>query len=268
MSSIKKYSSPFSSCLARLRYSGAVSRCCSATLARTRRAPFEPVISLRSLSSFPPPKIVNASTPDEKVPQWLKTFNENMSLNMAVTIPTFLVIRNGTWYALAFLYGKYLTIGPEFAIAYLMVKLTGKFRRPVDIALAAVLSKAFPVLGQVKVSALFTPPPQDESIKNTSMGKFMSWMSGPMDKYGFSFYISCKLTSFASIAGIAAAVRYGVDISAALTYFGVPDIIQDASAAFGVATMTNILLIPLHFALVAKISPIINAHLEEAKQNK
>jgi hypothetical protein len=67
----------------------------------------------------------------------------------------FVVVRNGTWYGLAFLYSQYFSFGPEFAVAYLMVKLTGKFRRPVDIALAALLSKVFPMLGQVKVSALF-----------------------------------------------------------------------------------------------------------------
>ena len=146
-----------------------------------------------------------------------------------------------------------------------MVKLTGKFRRPIDVALAAILSKSFPMLRQIKVSSLFSPPPQDEAMKGTMLGKAMAWVQGPMDKYGFSFYLSCKLTSFASIAGTAAAIKYGVDISSALTYFGVPDIIQDASAAFAVATMTNIILIPAHFALVSAVVPTVGEYVKSTR---
>jgi hypothetical protein len=225
---------------------------------------------MHALSSFPQPQPLppvqgpgEGAEEEKDVPEWVQKFNDNMSQNMAVTVPLFLVVRNGTWYALAFMYGNYFSVGPEFAVAYLLVKLTGKFRRPVDIGLAAILSKAFPVLGQVKVSTLFAAPPQDEAMKKTGMGKVMAWVSAPMDKYGFSFYIACKLTGFVSIAGIAMAIRHGLDISSALTYFGVPDIIQDASAAFGVATLTNIILIPAHFALVATLAPIISARVKK-----
>ena len=139
----------------------------------------------------------------------------------------------------------------------------GKFRRPVDIALAAALSKAFPIFRSVKISTLISPPVQDKPDLNSALGKVMSWVSAPIDKYGFSFYLSCKITSFVTIAGTATALKYGFDISDLMTYFEVPDVIQDASAAFGVATLTNIVLIPAHFAAVAALSPEVDRYVKE-----
>lgn len=200
------------------------------------------------------------------VPLWIQRFNNNITKDPTATIPLFLVLRNGTWYALVSLISQTMTVGPEFAVAYLAVRLTGKFRRPLDIALAALLSKSFPLLSQVKMSALIAPSlPPDDPSHNTAMGKAMAWLSAPMDKYGFSFYLSCKMTGFVSIAGVAAAIRYGLDISSALTWAGVPETIQDASGAFGLATLVNISLIPVHFALTAALAPKFSDYICEMR---
>ena len=73
----------------------------------------------------------NAS--DEKIPPWVQWFNDRISVNPSVSIPVFLVVRNASWYALAFVYTTLFSIGPEFGIAYLAVRLTGNITKHISI---------------------------------------------------------------------------------------------------------------------------------------
>lgn len=46
------------------------------------------------------------------------------------------------------MYSQFFEMGPELAVGYILTKFTGKFRTPVNISLAAVISNVFPILGR------------------------------------------------------------------------------------------------------------------------
>jgi len=57
--------------------------------------------------------------------------------------------------------------GPELAIGWLVSRGMSKLRQPVNLAMAAAVQKVFPILSEVKVTALvgaITPPPEVKQI--------------------------------------------------------------------------------------------------------
>lgn len=181
-----------------------------------------------------------------------------------VTIPLYLFIRNATWYALVAGLSHFSIGGPEFAIAYLTSKVTSKFRQPVNLSVAALFAKMFPMLSHVKASALlFVPMPSTESNAGggkaeTVITKITTWMMVPFDKYGFSFYVASKLSVFVTIGGMAVLIRQGVDVSEWLASMGVSSTLQDVGGAAGLASMVNVGLIPVQMAVLGRLTPVVN----------
>ena len=52
-----------------------------------------------------------------------------------------------------------------------------------------------------------------------------------MDKYGASLFLTSKITSISTIAGVYFAVRYGVDVTAWMEYMGASGMLKDVGAA-------------------------------------
>ena len=111
-------------------------------------------------------------------------------------------------------------IGPEFAVGYLMAKFTGKLRQPFNLAMAAAISNEYPIFATIKSSALMGVIKAKQPTSNESkpqllvkLEKFMDWISGPIDKYGFSYFIASKLNLGLLICGVSYAVKNGMDVS-------------------------------------------------------
>jgi hypothetical protein len=242
-----------------------------------------------SLPKFAPSqlRLISSSAHDDSkpIPAWINKFNDSISTNIYVTVPFFLGIRNATWYGLVFAISQTMAIGPEFGVAYMITKFTGKFRQPMNVALAAGISEAVPMFRHIKASALFGALPPDNSVKlepPSNLEKFANWISGPLDKYGrkfsltcfitvsyiysgFSYYVASKVSLFSSVAGIATLIRYGVDVSSVLTSLGINDTMQDAAGAMGASTLINVLLLPMHLIITTYSLPVINSVYEVRK---
>jgi hypothetical protein len=191
-----------------------------------------------------------------------------------VTIPLYLFIRNATWYGLVAVFTHQALGGPEFAIGYLVSKVTSKFRQPVNLSIAALFLKLFPMLSHVKASALLYIPitpkeegtdKKDRSSDDNIITKIATWTMAPLDKYGFSFYIASKLTVFLTIGGTALLIRQGVDISVLLESLGISSTLQDVGGAAGVASMVNVGLIPGQMLLLGGITPVVNDVVAETR---
>lgn len=125
-----------------------------------------------------------------------------------------------TWYAMFGIYTMTPGIGPEFAVGYLLAKFTGKLRQPLNLALAAAISHEYPILATIKASALMGMIKPKETATNLEkpalvvrLEKFMEFISGPLDKYGFSYFVASKLNLGLLICGASYAVKNGMDVS-------------------------------------------------------
>ena len=216
-------------------------------------------------------------------------FNASVTSYPIVSLYTFLGIRLGSWYLLTGIYAATLHIGPDLAVGYLLAKFSGKFRQPFNIALAALISRTFPVFSEVKASAILGFLPRSDTsiplIEPTSFEKkllkfeqkllaFLDWLKGPADQYGFSLFIASKINIVLTIFGVTAVLKFSVmDVSSILTYWGIDPKLQNGAGSgssllitfsyfclllAAAATLTNIFILPMHLWLLTIANPIVD----------
>jgi hypothetical protein len=184
--------------------------------------------------------------------------NASIAANPLTSCFTFLGMRSGTWSALSAIFALQFpsgSLGPELAVGYLVVKVTTRFTQPISIAMTPLLVKAFPSLQLIKASALFAPPtPPTPAGESPPPFTVPSWLTDPINKYGFSYYLASKINVFCVLSGSAVAVKYGMDLPALLSSWGISTSLQDASGSMGLATLVNLVLLPGHMALLPYVS--------------
>jgi hypothetical protein len=194
---------------------------------------------------------------------WTQAFNATADRQPGTTLATFLLYRNLSWYSLAaaFSLTPGLDVLSALGVGFLLARVTGKFRQPANIALAAALAKMFPALTLVKSGPLLGvvakpdplvghPPPRQSRLQ-----AFLEYaVVGPVDTYGFALFVAGKLNVLATVVLGGLAVHQGADVSALLSSLGVPDAVQVGGAAMGAATATNSLLLPLHLYVLPAAS--------------
>ena len=204
---------------------------------------------------------------------WIGHFNNSIAASPPVAMGTFLGIRSATWYLLVF--GLNMDIcpiapfGAEWAMGYLAMRLSGKLRQPLNVAIAALLIKAFPILGTMKASALMgvlNPTPQATTIKDKpptafelKVARFQGWITGPIDKFGFAYYIASKMSIAIVIIGTATSIKYGVDIQQYLNGWGISETVQAGAGSLAGATLINLINLPVHLYVLPGL--LSNIHL-------
>ena len=233
-------------------------------------------------------------------PNWIERFNNATSLYPQTSLYTFLLMRTSTWYLLTAIYTQTISVGPELAFGYLVAKFTGKFRQPLNLAVAAAISHQFPILSQIKASALLgiihpspgtgpgtgtgtdtgtntgtahatsssagsTPTAVEEppSPLERRLLMFLDWMRGPVDKYGFSLFVAGKINIVLTILITAAALKRGIDVSSLLTSWNISMTLQNGAGAMAAATLTNVILLPIHLTSLIYLSPKVDAQIQE-----
>ena len=156
---------------------------------------------------------------DSTAAKLIANFNNTVAAHADVSLWAYLALRVGTWYSLAFVYSYIPGIGPELAIGYLLAKFTGKFRQPANLSLAALIQLQYPILGTIKASALIglvkknTADTAEKPKIIVKIEEFLDWISGPVDKYGFSYFIASKINLGILVVGAGYAVNAGIDVS-------------------------------------------------------
>lgn len=257
-------------------------------------------------------------------PFWLTVFNSAISANPNISAVVFLSLRMATWYSMVFVFTamKQTMFGPEWAVAFLIVKVTGKFRQPLNVLIAPFISAEFPLLRRVNSAALLgimkttrsdssqsvveskettkpdyapiskneyaplnariCPPATSDDSRSTTtttpivgdsdggseaINKLESWVVGPLNKYGFSYFLAAKLTTVGLLTGMAYAVRAGIDVNAILTDWGVSETVQEGGGSMAAATLLNTCLLPFHLAAVSVVAPIAGERLKKLKDD-
>lgn len=152
--------------------------------------------------------------------KWIGHFNAVVEAYPEKSLYIFIGFRVVTWYTMFGIYTMTPGIGPEFAVGYLLAKFTGKLRQPLNLALAAAISHEYPIFATIKASALMGVIKPIEAPSNVvkppmvvRLEKFMEFISGPLDKYGFSYFVASKLNLGLLICGVSYAVKNGMDVS-------------------------------------------------------
>jgi len=157
---------------------------------------------------------------------------------------------------------------PEIAAGWLVMRLTRRFRMPIDLAVAAALSQLFPKLALLKVSPLLKifivdeeskkemaktseklSPSTLSAIEKFSRGfkRFAAWVEGPVDKYGLSYFLTAKVSNVSTLVLATIAVSHGIDLPGILSSWGLSTAVQAESGIVAGAAAWNVLLTPLHF---------------------
>jgi len=185
--------------------------------------------------------------------------------------------------------------GPEFAVAYMVARVTAKFRQPANVALAIAVIKMFPVLTILKLSKLLglqqlkvtdiAEERKQEIIKELTeihgvtekeleifqkqsgvitkaiggMDKFNHILMQPLDKWGLGFFITMRLTNWVTLIAVATLINQGIDVMAFLNSWGISSTLGENFGAMGGAALINSPLFPMHLYIATKIAPIVNA---------
>jgi hypothetical protein len=178
-----------------------------------------------------------------------------------------------------------MTISPELAVGYLIAKFSGKVRQPLNMAVAALLSKLFPALQTLNSSALLgAPQVPNKSLNNVVPGELLKdagklpdkhdtstrlqsaidFIRGPIDKFGFSYFLASKLNVVVTICGSAAAIHYGVDLNPVLSTLGMPATIQSGVGAMAAATLTNVGLLPFQMFALTALTPTLSRVIQKS----
>lgn len=204
-----------------------------------------------------------STNPPSRITAWIQEFNDSVAENPKLSLATYLFVRNATWYALVAAIGATCNLPPALGIGFLLAKFTGKIRQPVNIALAALLSKAFPILTTIKSAPLlglvYTPETKQSDLnaikeQNEATANILQRLSstidyyvvGPVDTYGFSLFIASKINVVATVVVGTWCIQSGMDAGSLLSSLGISQTMQAGGGAMGAATLTNAALLPLH----------------------
>jgi len=165
--------------------------------------------------------------------------------------------------------------GPELALGWVAARVTCKLRQPANLALAATITRLFPVLSTVKASAMLgsisltrpastLAPTASTCLSQRMMDqleKSARWLQGPVDKYGMAWYISTKVTMLSTLLGCSVALQSGLDVVALFNGIGISLAVQEGVSGMAGAALANTALLPLHLLLAVRLTPTLAAVL-------
>ena len=112
----------------------------------------------------------------------------------------------------------------DLAMALMLNRILRRPRMPLDLGMAALLSKAYPPLSQVNVTRLFSrsaaPAPADGTRLSTK-DRLIAATKEIADKYGIAYLVSKRtIVGLGSTLAIYAALRAGVDVQGWIASWG------------------------------------------------
>lgn len=173
---------------------------------------------------------------------------------------------------------------PNYAVGWLVMQSTVKLRQPINAALAATTSNLVPALSLLKVSPLLVFFAADAKTKSMlgsartsieespllgSQGqeltkrcfngftRFVRWAEGPIDKYGFSYFLSAKFTGLLTLSMSTLAASHGLDISGVLSHWGFSSELQADAGLLACAAGFNTMLAPVHFVGAVRLAQFL-----------
>jgi len=266
------------------------------------RQTFRANLPLQQFCSSPEPQFE-----DSPVRTFCIFINKNIDEAPIGMMLGFILSRMCLWFTLQrVLLATNFLCGPELAVGYMVARVTGKFRQPMNIAMAVGLSKLFPVFQLLNISKLLGLD-QDKlnrgpkktlteeeiyDIKQQLLGlgvekreidmfefqhtklnsveggltSLNQWLAAPLNNYGLSFFLSMRATNWATILLVSTMINQGVDVLAFIESWGMSKEIGENFGALAGACLINAPLFPLHMYIATQIAPAIEQHAHFIQQ--
>lgn len=138
-------------------------------------------------------------------------------------------------------------VGPGLVLGYLAHVATRRFQTPINMAITPVIAKAFPRVSQFHCSFLTSFVAPSGGFGSPRITNFMNWLNGPIDSYGFAYFLAGRVTTAAVVLGVAGLLNQGVDLQSWLSSWGVASTFQSEVTLMTGAFLVNSFLVPLHF---------------------
>jgi len=155
---------------------------------------------------------------------------------------------------------------PMLAAAVLIARSVKRLRLPVDVAIAAALTRSWPLLAEVKLGALVAPPMEqgdgkDDGAFEQNFKKAQNFLVGPINKYGAALLLSHSMMGVATVLSLHTVLSGGTDISAWTAWLGVSNSLGDSltstASAVGGAACVNSLALPLTVLMLPSLVPAV-----------
>eukprot|EP00300_Choanocystis_sp_HF-7_P011226 c17364_g1_i4.p1 GENE.c17364_g1_i4~~c17364_g1_i4.p1 ORF type:complete len:241 (+),score=31.35 c17364_g1_i4:22-723(+) len=169
----------------------------------------------------------------------------------------------GFWFGT--LYISNFSFGP-LAVGFAIGGVIRRFRLPLDIFLASVVAKTFPVLGQIKIGNLMQIP--SDQPKPLAMIK----LEAVVNKYGAAYLVERAAAGLITCGSLTYAIHSGVDLAAWLPSFLQEALQSSAGKALGTtascvagAGVVNTMCLPFRIAALPYLAPILAKRIRISK---
>jgi hypothetical protein len=127
---------------------------------------------------------------------------------------------------IATIYGTHLMltlagvqVGSAFAMAFAINRTLRRLKTPVDLVLAAALSRAFPAFSAVKLTPMLDLAYR-RLLPGSVPGPALVRVRAILDQYGASYFVAARWSGVISTCVIYACLSQGVDIDSMLEWLG------------------------------------------------
>ena len=144
----------------------------------------------------------------------------------------------------------------DFAVAFAVSRPLRKVRLPVELAVAAGLTRVCPILATVKLSSI-TNAFLVKRDKPSFLEKSAKSMNAVVDKYGIAYLLASRLTGVSIVLALYHALRMGVDLSPLLSTLGMSESTGSTLGSWAAAVVLSSTMYPLTLSLTGVIVPWI-----------
>ncbi len=142
-----------------------------------------------------------------------------------------------------------MTFSSEFAIAFALSRLIRRFRIPVDLMTAGMISRAFPELCKIQIMDGLVPPSSSES-KDEKAGKkkeeeeeekkpgMFRRMINVVNNYGVAYVLAARLNGALTVFTLYHLLKTGTDANEFLSNFGITESMGEVAGTVSNITAT------------------------------
>ncbi|KAL4125694.1 hypothetical protein PRIC2_009275 [Phytophthora ramorum] len=153
-----------------------------------------------------------------------------------------------------------IEFSPEFALAFAASRPFRRFRLPLDLAVAAGVSKVFPAFSKVRLSDLagvLPNRPGPAKMPDSGMiAKAMNKAKDVIDNYGAAYMMGSRLAGVSVVCALYALIKQGMDLMPILASLGI-DSVGEAMGSYAAAVVFSSLFYPATLGVSGYIVPVV-----------
>ncbi|TDH65018.1 hypothetical protein CCR75_008420 [Bremia lactucae] len=156
-----------------------------------------------------------------------------------------------------------IEFSPEFALAFAASRPFRRFRLPLDLVVAAGVTKVFPSFSRVHLSDLANALPRRSNLSESNIVSTPSFFSKSMEKatkviddYGAAYMVGSRLAGVAVVCSLYALIKQGVDVMPLLASLGM-ERAGKSLGGYAAAVVFGSAIYPLTLGASGYIVPVV-----------